>query len=81
MVVTGSEKYRNEDTVYNANNGHFYPREVYLSPETSVYSKLSEEQAIRKVNEELKAFVQSPLFKNCFVGKAKSIRFRNEVIL
>lgn len=81
MGITGSEKDRIEDTVYNANDGHFYTREVYLSPETSVYSKLSEEQAIQKVNEELKAFVQSPLFKNCFVGKAKSIRFRNQVIL
>ena len=81
MGITGSEKNRNEDSVYNANDGHFYPRKVYLSPTTSVYSKLNEEQAIQKVTEELKIFVHSPLFKNCFVGKAKSIRFRNQIIL
>ncbi|MGN7787785.1 hypothetical protein ACTJIJ_24840 [Niabella sp. 22666] len=81
MSITGSEKNGIEDTAYSENRDHFYPREVYLSPLTSVYSKLTEEQAIQKVNEELKAFVQSPLFKNCFVGKAKSIRFRGKVIL
>ncbi|HTG55876.1 MAG TPA: hypothetical protein VL943_06390 [Niabella sp.] len=81
MGITGSEKNGIENTVDNENWGHFYPREIYLSPATSVYSKLSEEQAIQKVNEELKTFIQSPLFKGCFVGKAKSIRFRNQVIL
>ena len=81
MGISGSEKNRNEDSVYDKNSGHFYPREVYLSPATGVYSKLNEEQAVQKVSEELKTFVQSPLFKSCFLGKAKSIRFRNQVIL
>ncbi|MGE9313357.1 hypothetical protein ACLOAU_17035 [Niabella sp. CJ426] len=81
MGITSSEKNGIEDTVYSKNRGHFYPREVYLSPPTSIYSKLSEEQAIQKINEEIKTFIQSPLFKDCFVGKAKSIRFRNKVIL
>ncbi len=81
MGISGSEKNRNVDSVYDENSGHFYPREVYLSPASSVYSKLNDEQAVQKVAEELKLFVQSRLFENCFLAKAKSIRFRNQVIL
>ncbi|WP_114792609.1 hypothetical protein U0035_02550 [Niabella yanshanensis] len=81
MGIRGSEKNRKEDAVYNEKDGHFYPREVYLTPSTSVYSQLNEEQAIQKVKEELKAFIQSSQFKQCFLRKAKSIRLREEVVL
>lgn len=81
MGITGFEKDRNDSLLYEENSAHFYPREIYLSPLKSEYNHLSEAQAIQKVTAELNLFIRSARFKQCFLGKAKSIRFGDKVIL